>query len=880
MHMKKLLIIDGNSIINRAFYGIRLLTNKHGLYTNGIYGFLNIMLKHTEELCPEYIAVAFDLKAPTFRHEMYAQYKAQRKGMPDELRVQMPVMKEILSAMNITVLEKEGFEADDIIGTVSRICKEREVECYILTGDKDDLQLATDTTKILLTVTKGGTTTTTELDSDDVEDTYGVTPEQFIDVKGLMGDTSDNVPGVKGIGEKTAFEYIKKFKSIETLYENLNDDIIKPAARQKLIDGKDMAFLSKKLCTINKNVPLDFDIEDATVKEYDIPRLTELYTNLEFQVFLKKIGVAKNSGFEPKPLITLENAELCRKHLDNLGSNLIYKLFQNDMGELCAFAFLSEDKVFFAKDTASNISNVLKPYMEDTKILKISADVKSDMVLLNKYNICFMESYFDISVAAYIVNPLKNSYDVSSMAMEFLEVNVENEKDVFGKGKSAKTLFDLTEKELWSYVSGHITSTMLLKEYLENKIHEDGQDKLFYDVELPLVWVLASMEIAGILVDKENLEKFNEMLKSGIDILEQEIYKLAGESFNLNSPKQLGVILFEKLGMKPPKKTKTGYSTNAEVLEKLAPDNEIVQKILEYRHLAKLKSTYGDGLLAVIDKSTGRVYSKFNQTVTVTGRISSQEPNLQNIPVRTSLGRELRKMFIAKDGCVLVDADYSQIELRVLAHISGDEALNDAFNTGVDVHTLTASSVFKTDINEVTDMMRSHAKTVNFGIIYGMGEYSLAKDLKISVKEAKTYIQNYFDKYRGVSRYMDSIIESTRKTGYVETMFSRRRAIPEINSSNFMLRTAGERMTRNTPIQGSAADIIKIAMVDVERALRKKGLKSTLVLQVHDELIIEAYEEEVAKVKEILKSSMESAAKLSVPLVAEAKCGKSWYDAK
>ena len=877
--MEKLLIIDGNSIINRAFYGIRLLSTKDGMYTNGIYGFLNIMLKHTEELCPDYIAVAFDLKAPTFRHKMYSQYKAQRKGMPDELRMQMPVMKEILSAMNVTILEKEGFEADDIIGTVSRMCKEKEVECYVLTGDKDDLQLATDTTKILLTVTKGGTTTTTELDSDDVEDTYGVTPTQFIDVKGLMGDTSDNVPGVKGIGEKTAFEYIKKFKSIEALYENLDDSIVKPAARQKLIDGKEMAFLSKELCTIDVNVPLEFAIEDARVKEYNVPRLAELYTNLEFHAFLKKLDT--NSGFaglELKPFEEISLFEIEEK-LSNVKGDFVYKLFADD-GELSAVGFLSGDKVYFAYGQGDSLAGCLAGIMENPDVCKVSADVKSDMVLLKGYGVNFTSSYFDLGVAAYIINPLKNTYDISTMALDYLSVNLKDDKDIFGTGKNKKTLLELPEKELGDYVSECICAQEMLKACLKDKISEEGQEKLFYEMELPLVWVLASMEINGVLIDKPRLTDFNEGLKVNIDVLEKEIYALAGEEFNLNSPKQLGVILFEKMGMKPPKKTKTGYSTNAEVLEKLSEEHEIVRKILEYRQLAKLKSTYGDGLLAVIDEATGRVYSKFNQTVTVTGRISSQDPNLQNIPVRTELGRELRKMFVAQEGCVFVDADYSQIELRVLAHISEDEALCNAFNTGVDVHTLTASGVFGVELDEVTPTMRSRAKTVNFGIIYGMGDYSLAKDLGISVKEAREYINNYFDKYRGVDRYMNSIIESTKEKGYVETMFLRRRKITEINSSNFMLRSAAERMTRNTPIQGSAADIIKLAMVTVERRLREENLKSRLILQIHDELIIEAFEEEVEKVKDILMTSMENAAKLSVPLEAEAKCGKSWYDAK
>lgn len=878
--MKKLLIIDGNSIINRAFYGIRLLTNKHGMYTNGIYGFLNIMLKHVDELIPDYIAVAFDLKAPTFRHKMYSQYKAQRKGMPDELKMQMPVMKEVLRAMNITILEKEGYEADDIIGTVSRMCKERDVECFILTGDKDDLQLATDTTKILLTVTKGGTTATTELDSDDVEDTYGVTPEQFIDVKGLMGDTSDNVPGVKGIGEKTAFEYIKKFKSIENLYDNLDDAIVKPAARQKLIDGKDMAYLSKQLCTIDKNVPLEFTIDDAIVKEYDTEKLTELYTNLEFNVFLKKLGgTSEKNTLKHAPLKVLETAQACREALSETAGNLVYKLFERE-GELAAFAFLSDGTAYFVEDSGEEIAKALKPYMESDDTLKISTDIKGDMVLLSKYSVTYTDSYFDISVGAYIINPLKNSYDISVIAMEFLSLNLKDEKEILGTGKSAKTVFDLSNEELELYIGQELTAGALLKEYEQGKIEEDGQQELFYNMELPLIRVLASMEIKGFLVDKERLEEFNASLKESIDVLEQDIYSLAGEEFNINSPKQLGVILFEKLGLKAVKKTKTGYSTNAEVLEKLLGKHDIIEKILDYRQLTKLKSTYGDGLLAVIDEDTGRIYSKFNQTVTVTGRISSTEPNLQNIPVRTDLGREIRKMFIAKEGCVLVDADYSQIELRVLAHIAGDEALTEAFNNNVDVHTLTASSVFGVGLDEVTPLMRNHAKTVNFGIVYGMGDFSLAKDLGISVKEAKDYIQNYFDKYKGVSRYMEQIIDTTKEKGYVETMFARRRPIPEINSSNFMVRSSGERMTRNTPIQGSAADIIKIAMVNTERELRRRNLKSALILQVHDELIIEAYEDEAEEVKELLTSCMESAAKLNVPLVAEANCGRSWYDAK
>ena len=873
--MKKFLIIDGNSIINRAFYGIKLLSTKDGMYTNGIYGFLNIMLKHIEDMQPEYVAVAFDLKAPTFRHKMYDKYKAQRKGMPAELAMQMPVLKEILSAMNITMLEKEGYEADDIIGTVSALCKKEEVECFILTGDKDDLQLATDTTKVLLTVTRGGTTETREIDSDDFEDEHGITPLQYIDVKGLMGDSSDNIPGVKGIGEKSAFEYIKKFKSIENLYENLDDAIIKPAARQKLTDGKDMAFLSKTLCTIDTNVPLEFSIEDALVKPYNTERLSELYTNLEFSVFLKKLGTdAAPKSIEMYPAVLTEDADAFLKNCDTL----YYRLFEAD-GELCAFAFVYNERVYYTEGAGVFLAQTLKPYMESEHVVKVSHDIKADMVLLNGYGVNINGKYFDVGVGAYILNPLKNSYDISAVAFDFLGISLKDEKEIFGTGKKARTVLNLGGDELLSFLSENLTATVKIKEYEEKEIEKLGQNELFYGMELPLISVLASMETHGFLVDKDKLHDFNESLKASIDILEKEIYSLAGESFNINSPKQLGVILFEKLGLKSGKKTKTGYSTNAEVLEKLSSEHEIVAKILEFRQLSKLKSTYGDGLLAVIDPSTGRIYSKFNQTVTVTGRISSTEPNLQNIPVRTELGREIRKMFIAKDGCVLVDADYSQIELRVLAHISGDEALKNAFSKGTDVHTLTASGVFGVDIDDVTATMRSHAKTVNFGIMYGMGEFSLAKDLGISVKEARDYIQNYFDKYEGVKKYMDCVIEDARQKGYVETMFARRRTIAEINSSNFMVRSAGERMVRNTPIQGSAADIIKLAMVKVHGELLRRNLKSKLILQVHDELIIEAPENEADEVRELLTEAMESAAVLDVPLVAEANAGKRWYDA-
>lgn len=880
--MEKLLIIDGNSIINRAFYGIRMLTNKHGLYTNGIYGFLNIMFKNLEELCPEYIAVAFDLKSPTFRHKAYSEYKAQRKGMPPELAQQMPILKEVLGAMNITVLEKEGYEADDIIGTVSRICNENNVECYILTGDKDDLQLATDKTQILLTVTKGGTTTTTKLNAADVEKTYGVTPLQFIDVKGLMGDTSDNVPGVKGIGEKTAFEYIKKFKSIENLYENLDDPIVKPAAEKKLIEGKDMAFLSKRLCTIDTNVPLDFALSQAKKSEYDTPRLAELFGNLEFNTFLKKIeGVNCETKLEFPNFKIIKTIDEVSEIIKNIKSEFVYRLFELEK-KLYSLAFLCQNTVYYIVPDDSEterLVQLIRPYFESKEILKISSDVKSDMVLMSKYNVDFSDNYFDIGVGAYIINPIRSGYDLSGIAMEFLSVSLDDEKEYFGSGKRAVTIDALNSEKLERFLTQQIGVMPELKNYEENKIKEDKQENLLYDMEFPLVRVLAAMECEGFLVDENRLKEFDGKLAESISVLEEEIYAIADEEFNINSPKQLGTILFEKLGLKSSKKTKKGYSTGAEVLEKLVGKHEIIEKILEYRKLAKLKSTYGDGLLAVIDDVSGRIHSKFNQTITATGRISSAEPNLQNIPVRTELGREIRKMFVAKPGYVLVDADYSQIELRVLAHISGDENLTEAFKNNDDIHTSTASKLFSVPQSEVTPILRARAKTVNFGIVYGMSDFSLAKDLGISVKEAKMYIDSYFEKYRGVKKYMETTIETAKIGGYVSTLFGRRRSIPEINSSNFMVRSSGERMARNTPIQGTAADIIKIAMVSVERCLREQKLKSRLILQVHDELIIETLLEEREQVCEILKNCMENAVTLSVPLVAETNFGSSWYDA-
>ena len=885
--MKKLLILDGNSIINRAFYAIKALANKQGMFTNGIYGFLNILFKHTDDLQPDYIAVAFDFKAPTFRHKKYSEYKAQRKKMPDELRMQMPVLKEILKAMNITIYEQEGYEADDIIGTVSKKCDEAGIECYILTGDKDDLQLASKKTKILLTITRMGSTETTVYDEDTVLEKLGVTPAEFIDVKGLMGDTSDNVPGVKGIGEKSAYSYIQKFKSIETLYENLDDEIIKPAARKKLEEGRNMAFLSKELCTIDRNVPMEFDLEATSVREYDNDRLSVLFQNLELKSFMKRIS-SEVSGTQLKTTLTPRRLNSTGELEIILGKDikdsLCYRIYKSG-SSIYTFAFASNGKAYYiSTDLLSpdcEIANVIKPYFENESILKISSDIKSDMVLLSSYGVNFCGGYFDTGVAGYIINPAKSTYGISETSLEFLTIEIPSEDEVLGTGKGRKSFDMLEEKEFEKHISNELSAIGLLRDFEINKIDEMNQTGLLNDIELPLVEVLAQMEIEGVKIDREKLSQFNEMITLRILVLEKNIYDLAGEEFNINSTKQLGVILFEKLGLKAMKKTKTGYSTNSEVLEKLLGKHPIIENIIEYRQLTKLKSTYADGLIAVISEKTGRIHSKFNQTVTVTGRISSTEPNLQNIPVRTELGREIRKMFVAKDeNHVLVDADYSQIELRIMAHMSDDEKMKQAFKNNIDIHTSTAANVFGVDESQVTPLLRTRAKAVNFGIIYGMGDFSLSQDLHITKKEAKEYIDNYFEKYHSVREYLDKTVSEAKEQGYVTTLFGRRRYIPELASSNHMIKAFGERVAMNTPIQGSAADIIKIAMVSTYRELKKQQLNAKLILQVHDELIIEAAKEDEQKVKELLENCMENAVKLSVPLLAEIHSGSTWYEAK
>lgn len=866
--MKKLLILDSNSILNRAFYGVRYLSAKDGTPTNAIYGFLNILLKLIKEQEPDYICAAFDVKAPTFRHKQYEGYKAQRKPMPEGLAAQMPLAKDVLRAMGVTILEKEGYEADDIIGTVARLCEESEISCFIATGDKDDLQLASDKTKVILTVTKSGYNETIIYDDKAVKEKYHVTPTEFIDVKALMGDPSDNIPGVKGVGEKTAMSLIEKHHSIEYIYENIDGIGLKGAMLQKMKDGREMAFMSKELATINRNTPIEFNAEECVFDGFENNgELYEILKRLELNSIIKKLDLSGGDNVK-------ENEDIFKDFSYQVGDK---NMINGD--KVTVVLDFDGDNISSAAVGAGNNAVVLneqddiKELLEDDSIAKVMFDVKEAIVKLNG-RIDIKNISDDTAIAAYLVDPAKNEYTIEKLASEYFGTVIEKPE------VKQLSLLDDVETDRSEYLAKCAVALGVLNECIGDKIKENGQEKLYQEVELPLVTVLAHLEINGFLVDDNQLKEFADKLGEKIDALTNEIYMLAGEEFNINSPKQLGVILFEKLELKPVKKTKTGYATNADVLEKLRDKHPIVNFIMEYRQLAKLKSTYCDGLRAVVNPNTHRIHSVFTQTVTVTGRLSSTEPNLQNIPTRTELGREIRKMFVAKDGYVLVDADYSQIELRVLAHIANDETMINAFRNNEDIHAVTASQVLGIPLEDVTKEQRSSAKAVNFGIVYGIGEFSLAQDLHISVKEAKAYIESYLEKYHGVRNYMESIKEQAKKDGYVKTMLNRIRYIPELKSPNYNIRQFGERVALNTPIQGTAADIIKLAMVRVDNRLINEGLKSKLILQVHDELIVEAHKDEVDKVKQILSEEMQSAMELNVPLKVDMSTGHSWYDAK
>lgn len=866
--MKKLLILDSNSILNRAFYGVRYLSAKDGTPTNAIYGFLNILLKLIKEQEPDYICAAFDVKAPTFRHKQYEGYKAQRKPMPEGLAAQMPLAKDVLRAMGVTILEKEGYEADDIIGTVARLCEESEISCFIATGDKDDLQLTSDKTKVILTVTKSGYNETIIYDDKAVKEKYHVTPTEFIDVKALMGDPSDNIPGVKGVGEKTAMSLIEKHHSIEYIYENIDGIGLKGAMLQKMKDGREMAFMSKELATINRNTPIEFNAEECVFDGFENNgKLYEILKRLELNSIIKKLDLSGGDNVK-------ENEDIFKDFSYQVGDK---NMINGD--KVTVVLDFDGDNISSAAVGAGNNAVVLneqddiKELLEDDSIAKVMFDVKEAIVKLNG-RIDIKNISDDTAIAAYLVDPAKNEYTIEKLASEYFGTVIEKPE------VKQLSLLDDVETDRSEYLAKCAVALGVLNERIGDKIKENGQEKLYHEVELPLVTVLAHLEINGFLVDDNQLKEFADKLGEKIDALTNEIYMLAGEEFNINSPKQLGVILFEKLELKPVKKTKTGYATNADVLEKLRDKHPIVNFITEYRQLAKLKSTYCDGLTAVVNPNTHRIHSVFTQTVTVTGRLSSTEPNLQNIPTRTELGREIRKMFVAKEDYVLVDADYSQIELRVLAHIANDETMINAFRNNEDIHAVTASQVLGIPLEDVTKEQRSSAKAVNFGIVYGIGEFSLAQDLHISVKEAKAYIESYLEKYHGVRNYMESIKEQAKKDGYVKTMLNRIRYIPELKSPNYNIRQFGERVALNTPIQGTAADIIKLAMVRVDNRLINEGLKSKLILQVHDELIVEAHKDEVDKVKQILSEEMQGAMELNVPLKVDMSTGHSWYDAK
>ncbi len=872
--MKKLLILDSNSILNRAYYGIRFLSSKDGTPTNAIYGFLNILIKLIREENPDYVCAAFDLKEPTFRHKKYAEYKAQRKPMPDDLKVQMPIAKEIIKAMGIAIYEKAGYEADDIIGTVSAMCDKYGIGCRIATGDKDDLQLVSDNTNVILTTTRMGQSETTIYDVQAVIDRYGVTPHEFIDVKALMGDPSDNIPGVQGVGEKTAIKLISQFHRIENIYKDLDATGLKGAMLRNIENGRESAFMSKELATIVRNVPIAFAFPDCTFRGFkDCGGLYEMLSDLGLNTVIKKMGIAPAGDTKAKNADIFDGM-LVKKRIPKLsGETVCACVFGFEQDDLVKFA-AAVGKIVYICDINGNAEafDEVKSFLENEKIQKITFDVKDAIVKLNG-KIDIKGICDDTAIAAYLVDPAKSEYTIDKLCEEYFGVELSDNEE------RQISLIDSEETSSDDYLAKCAAALFELNTVIKDTIKYNGQESLYTEIELPLVKVLADMQIDGVLIGREALEQFGDMLSVRIDELQEGIYKEAGREFNINSPKQLGEILYDEMGLKSGKKTHRGYSTSAESLEKIRSDAPIVGLVLEYRKLTKLKSTYCDGLSAVIAED-GRIHSVFTQTVTLTGRISSTEPNMQNIPTRTELGRELRKMFTAKDGCLFVDADYSQIELRVLAHIANDETMITAFKNDEDIHRVTASQVFEVPMCDVTPTMRTRAKAVNFGIVYGIGEYSLSQDLGIAVAEARGYMENYLAKYHGVREYMEVIKQKAKKDGYVKTLMNRIRYIPELKSPNHNIRAFGERVALNTPIQGTAADIIKLAMVRVHKRLSDEGLAARLILQVHDELIVETPYDEVDRVKDILKSEMETAMGLKVPLIVDMKTGKSWYDTK
>lgn len=858
----KLLVLDGNSILNRAYYGIKLLTTKDGQYTNGIYGFLTTFEKVKELIKPDYVAIAFDLKKPTFRHKMYEAYKGQRKGMPEELAQQMPVLKELLKLLGYKIVVCQGYEADDILGTLAKACEETGNECVLATGDRDSLQLVSPSVTVRLTVTKMGRPEATLYDEVQIMETYGVKPKQLIDIKAIQGDTSDNIPGVKGIGQKGAADLIRRFGNLDYIYDNIDTIDVKPGIRKKLIEDKESAFLSRKLGEIYTDVPIEKDLQAYTPQPADTNGAVRLMAKLEFFSLIEKMGLRNDAVITnevtqedavEKPVETIDTKQLA--DMVNKNDRAVF-IGVYDNKEIKEIAFDIGNKIVLCNNMDKKTAQAI---FENDKTEKITHNIKPLFAVLDKMGVGLQGKTFDSVLGAYLLNPSASGYDVKRLSEEYnvAATNVDSDNQAV---KAVALMDNLTT-------------------ILKARIKEYNQTNLLHNIEIPLAQVLAYMENTGFMVDRQGIRDYGEKLQGRIVEIQQSIYTAVGYEFNINSPKQLGVALFEKLQLPVIKKTKSGYSTGAEILEKLIDVHPSIPMILEYRKLAKLKSTYCDGLLKVIGDD-GRIHSSFNQTETRTGRISSTEPNLQNIPVRTDLGRELRRFFVAKEGCVLVDADYSQIELRVLAHIAKDEVMTQAFKDNNDIHAITASQVFNMPLNMVTPIMRSRAKAVNFGIVYGIGAFSLSKDIDVTRKEADNYIKAYLSHYSGVDEYMKNIAEKAREDGYVETMFNRRRYLPELNSSNHNLRSFGERVARNMPIQGTAADIIKIAMIRVSNRLKKEQLESQLILQVHDELIVEAPQHEAMRVAMILQEEMENAVTLDVPLLAEASIGKNWYDAK
>ena len=904
--MEKLVVIDGNSILNRAFYGImssKMLQTADGTYTNAVYGFLAIMFKLFEDVKPDYIVVAFDMKHPTKRHEMYKEYKATRKGMPDELAVQLPIIKDVLNAMNIKVIEKEGYEADDILGTLAKTAEKEGLTAILLTGDRDSFQLASDKTTIRIPRTKGGKTETENFDKNKIIEVYGVKPKQLIEVKGLMGDSSDNIPGVPGVGEKTALNLIKEYETIDNIYNKLEKDepVAKGKLKENLTNNKDLAILSRELGRIDVNAPINKDLSEYKVKEWDKEKVLEIFKKLRFNRYIERFNLLNDLKSESKTedVKSLFEHELLEddSKIENLinkinDEKILYYYFEktetNDttliIKKIIKYINIyekTENKVY-----TMDFDNIkFKNIFENKDILKCGYRIKEDYIVLKQNGINPQNMMYDAKIATYILNSTSNLYSLEDISKQYLDLDITlysepEEKNIQTSLFDNSNNSDESEKKsnyinaMYAYIIGK-SREIILEEL--SKI--DALD-LFNNIEMPIAEILAEMQLEGMCIDEKELIKYGENLKEHIEELRIDIYNLAGEEFNINSTKQLANILFEKLNLTPSKKTKSGYSTDVEALEKIKNSHPIIEKILEYRQLMKLNSTYVEGMIPFINEKTGRIHTFFHQTVTATGRLSSTDPNLQNIPTRTELGKKLRKVFKAGSGKVFLDADYSQVELRVLAHMANDETMINAFNSGADIHTISASQVFKVPIEEVSKQLRSRAKAVNFGIVYGISEFGLAEQIDIKRKEAKQYIEQYLETYHGIRDYMKNIVEEAKRKGYVETLFKRRRYIPELNSKNYMVRKFGDRAAMNTPIQGTAADIMKIAMIKVYNELKNRNLESKIVLQIHDELIIETVLEEKDEVRNLLKECMESSAKLSVPLNVDVEEGKNWYQAK